>query len=429
MNKAARISGPTPFAGAARSLAGLRYLLVVPVPYHAGADGAIWLDPLWLHDLRAHLDYIDDLTVLAPSEPYTGQPGLVKLPADMAGLKFVALPAPASVIAALIALPGMLLRSLRAIRRSDVVHSGVAGWPIPPGLVVNPLAALLRKPLIIVIESAFWRLADPEQASLKARLRARLTEAFARWSVRVARLGIFTHCGYRDSLKGRSRAHLLVAPASWIAETDILPQADALARWAVAPKRPRFILAARLIPEKGIGVVQEALKRLDADGVALQLDIVGTGPLRSECERLAHELRHVRLGLPDPAPYGAEFFALLRRYQAVIVPGLSDEQPRIIFDAYSQAIPVIASDTAGNREIVEDGETGWLLTPGDAVALADCLRASLDAPARLRDMGLAARDRACAHTHVAMHLERAGVLAQLFGKGAGTDKSHDEGEA
>ena len=53
--------------------------------------------------------------------------------------------------------------------------------------------------------------------------------------------------------------------------------------------------------------------------------------------------------------YGEPFFAMLRGHDLMAVPSLSDEQPRVIFDGFAQALPVIASDTPGIVECVTDG--------------------------------------------------------------------------
>ncbi len=48
----------------------------------------------------------------------------------------------------------------------------------------------------------------------------------------------------------------------------------------------------------------------------------------------------VRVSLLEPVSYGT-FLNLLRGFDAILVPSLSDEQPRPIFDAFSQAVPVL----------------------------------------------------------------------------------------
>lgn len=57
----------------------------------------------------------------------------------------------------------------------------------------------------------------------------------------------------------------------------------------------------------------------------------------------------------------------------------------VLTEAFAAGTPVVASDIAGYRDVVEDGENGILVAPGDAVALAESLRAlALDPARRLR---------------------------------------------
>lgn len=384
---------------------------MAPIPWYRDAQGTVWLDDAWHRDLLAHLDYIDDLTVLAPQAPLPDpMPDNLRKIEDAPGLRFIDLPSGGSTGRALLRVPATLAAVWRAVRRADIVHSGAAGWPLPPGLFVNPAAVLLRKPLVIVIESAFWRLTGPGPHGPLRRLRAGMTEALARWSIRRARLTVLTHEGYRDSLARGVPGRVMVIPASWIDADAVVPEAMAQTR---REGPARLLLAARLTPEKGIASALEAAERA---GPGLSLTVIGEGPLREQVAAAAERLGPERLRLLDPVPYGPSFFDLIRDHDAVLVPTLSDEQPRILFDAFSQGRPALASDTEGNREAAQEGETAWLFAPGDVDALTRLFdRAAVD-PSGLRAMGPAARALALRHTHQRMHYARAETLAELFGK-------------
>ena len=67
---------------------------------------------------------------------------------------------------------------------------------------------------------------------------------------------------------------------------------------------------------------------------------------------------------------------------------------RTVIEAQAMARPVIAADLGAPRETVQQGITGWRVTPGDPAALAALLRQVLDLPAAAR---AAIGDRARAH--------------------------------
>lgn len=390
-----------------------RYLLICPIPFFRDTDGSIWLDELWHHDLMEHLGYLENLTVIAPARKKADQTDLKRVvpPVDRS-LLFKPLPDSSSHLKALFFFPQTVLALSRAVYSADIVHSGVIGWPYPNGMIVNPLSLLLRKKLIIVIESSTWRISDPHRSTIRARIRARLTEAFARWSVRNAHLAVFTSTAYKESLGAGMKGKAHVSPATWINEADILDDAAAADAWAAKTGTLKFIFAGRLTSQKGLLTLLDALEELDRRGVELCCDIIGQGELQELCDQRLTGLTHVQAKTLPLVPYGKRFFELIRRYDAVIVPSLSDEQPRIIFDTYSQAMPVVASSTSGHRDCVHE-ETGALFPAGVAHALADLLEGLNGRRDALHARGIAARDVSRTYTHKAMHAKRADLIRNL----------------
>jgi glycosyltransferase involved in cell wall biosynthesis len=59
---------------------------------------------------------------------------------------------------------------------------------------------------------------------------------------------------------------------------------------------------------------------------------------------------------------------------------MAEASTRVIPEAYSAGVPVLASDLPGIREVLTDGETGFLFPPGDAAALAGRIRELMGAP-------------------------------------------------
>jgi hypothetical protein len=79
---------------------------------------------------------------------------------------------------------------------------------------------------------------------------------------------------------------------------------------------------------------------------------------------------------------------LLRGFDAVLLPSLSDEQPRIAYEALSQAVPVIGSATGGIREVVESGVNERLSPPNDVDRWAESFIWAGQNRAELREMDL-----------------------------------------
>ena len=70
-----------------------------------------------------------------------------------------------------------------------------------------------------------------------------------------------------------------------------------------------------------------------------------------------------------------------------VLPSHSEGLPTVVCEAMNCGVPVVATAVDGTPEIVRDGETGLLVPPGDAPALADALARILDDAALAERMG------------------------------------------
>ncbi|MFL6758749.1 glycosyltransferase [Sphingomonas sp.] len=386
------------------------YLLVIGIPIFVDADGKRWVDDLWHKDLVEHLTYLKNLTLAAPLRQHAQPAGAQCISDDVrfADLKYVDLPASDSLIAGVFDWPRIFSRLWHAVGRARIVHAGVAEWPIPLGWAATIAAKLRRRPLLINIESAFWRV--PPNAPLPKRARAWLWERINGWCVRQAALPLFTQREYARQMLGRAdRAHIF--QASWIDGADLIDERAADASWDAKDQDPqlRLLFAGRLVPEKGISDLLAAVGGLQ---FPLRLDVIGSGELASEVLDAAR--RDPRIRLLPPVPYDSSFFELVREYHALMLPGRTDEQPRIAYDAYSQAVPVLATATAGNAECVIDGQAGYLCPTQDIPALAGMIQKANVDRASLRKMGMRALSVARGYTHQEMHRRRWKLLATFL---------------
>lgn len=401
----------------------LPYLLVVEqqLPLYRDKTGRLFADELWQKDLLMHLGYLDHLVIASPIREQDPPIGSKPLPTDRSTFEVLELPTQNGLANSLKSMPTIVARLCRAIRKASIVHSAVAGWPVPMGWIVTPLALIFSKPLVIVVESAPWRLQRGQSSGWKARLRAKFQESMSRWILRKAALVICTQDEYCNSLLGPNSANGYVIPASWIDEEDILPEYVAEDIWQrklpVAHLRLRLLFVGRLVTAKGLVVLLQAMRQLSHELVPMSLDILGEGDLKNQCENVASELNGATsVNLLGTVAYGAPLFELIRGYDAIVVPSLSDEQPRIVFDAYSQAVPVLASDTPGLRSCVKSGEVGLLVAPNDVFALADLLRYAATHRSDLKRLGMNSLTYAHSMTHQEMHRQRATLLQAMIEK-------------
>ena len=395
------------------------YLLVIHIPLFIDRQGRRWIERLWAVDLARHTEYIEHLTVACPFVHAEAPPDSV--PAEERGFRFVEIAYRQRSLLALFDAPLAAWQLWRLIGRNDFVHSLYGQWwPLDTPYLTNLIAWLRGKCLMVNVEASPWRVARDERASLLRHWQANVVEALNRWTISLADIAFFTHEGYRRDLMPRRAERGHVIHASWIDEAIVLGDAVAQERWRArlgdAGRVLRLLFAGRLQEDKGLHVMFDALRRLRSAGCTrVNVTIIGAGGLEGVCREQAKlSDDRVQLEVLEPVPYGEPFFALLRRFDAVLVPSLADEQPRIVYDAYSQALPVLASATPGLQTCVNEGVNGRLFAPADAQALADTVRWAVDHPAELQRLGLAALATARAMTHREMHRRRHELIARLL---------------
>ena len=148
-----------------------------------------------------------------------------------------------------------------------------------------------------------------------------------------------------------------------------------------------------LIPRKGVQDILEAARLLKESGRigSLHFVIAGTG---AEEERLRETVR--AFSLQDAVTFagwaeGEEKEKLLCTSQALVLPSRLEGLPVAVLEALAHGLPVIASDVGDTAEAVRDGETGYLIAPGDVQMLAQRLLDLSSDPVRYERMSRAAR--------------------------------------
>src|SRR4029077_19221144 len=147
---------------------------------------------------------------------------------------------------------------------------------------------------------------------------------------------------------------------------------------------PLIIAVGRLISKKGFANLIRACELLAKDGKSFRCKIIGEGPLENELRAQIEQLDlqdRVALSGTKSQPEvrqrlaGASVFVLP---SVVDAQGGMDNLPTVIMEAMATGLPVISTNISGIPEMVDQNETGFLVQPGDAVALAGAIEKIID---------------------------------------------------
>ena len=159
------------------------------------------------------------------------------------------------------------------------------------------------------------------------------------------------------------------------------------------PAGRRLLFVNRLDPRKGFRVAVRAFEALALEWSDLWLVVAGEGAERSAVRELHPEIRD-RVIMLGSVPHSE-----LPPYHAAsdlfLAPATGGESFGIVLlEAMAAGLPVVASDIAGYREVLEGGAHGVLVPPGDPEALAAAVRRVLTTPELAERLEATGRERA-----------------------------------
>lgn len=192
----------------------------------------------------------------------------------------------------------------------------------------------------------------------------------------------------------------------------------------VAGVELKLLSVGRLVPKKGHAFQIAACHELARRGVACRLKIIGEGPLRLTLEaaiadaRLGAKIELAGERSPEETQAAYVWADVFWHTGIVDTQGDRDGLPNVIPEAFAQGLPVISSAAGGAGEAVIDGQTGLIVDPADARALADAVeRLARDEELR-RQLGAAGRAWVEENFSSEINIRR---LAAAFKRAAGAD--------
>ncbi len=168
-----------------------------------------------------------------------------------------------------------------------------------------------------------------------------------------------------------SRLHVIRNSARLAAFENPDPNARQKLRACFSPSQDisEIVLAAgRLSPEKGFSVLIEAADSFLRNRPSAAVALFGEGVLRPELEAgiRARGLSD-RFVMPGFRP---DLDHLIPAADVVVLPSFTEGLPNVALEASAAGVPVVATAVGGTPEVIADGETGWLVPPGNPAALA-----------------------------------------------------------
>jgi glycosyltransferase involved in cell wall biosynthesis len=160
----------------------------------------------------------------------------------------------------------------------------------------------------------------------------------------------------------------------------------------------RIACVARVHPKKGHGVLFEAAHLAAGSDSRWAIHLYGDALPEHAALREALDEQVARLGLTDTVDWHGfveDVGQLYRGADVAVVPSVVPEEFSLVaLEAQGLGLPVVATGPGGPSEVVVHEETGFVVPPGDAPALAAALRRLELDPTLRREMGRRGRDRA-----------------------------------
>jgi glycosyltransferase involved in cell wall biosynthesis len=271
---------------------------------------------------------------------------------------------------------GSLLRLVRVLRRlrPDLLHN-IAQKPVLYGGLAARLTGLPA--VVAALPGLGWLFTSVEP---RARLGRRLVLVGYRRLLRHPRVRVLVQNETdRNELNRLAGVNATVVPGSGVD----------LGRFLPGPPRPppvTVMLASRLLWDKGVGELVEAIRLLRGRGIACRCCLVGQPDAGNPASVTRAWLdERVAEGVIECLGYRQDMPAVLRSAHVACLPSYREGMPKFLLEAAAAGLPLVATDVPGCRDVVQPEVNGLLVPPRDACALANALQRLIE------DAGLRAR--------------------------------------
>jgi len=201
----------------------------------------------------------------------------------------------------------------------------------------------------------------------------------------------------------RSQAMIFCAPEKWgrlhIIHCGVDPELFTPVQHD--GRATRLLTVGRMASVKGMPVLLDAIKKLHTDHPGLTLTVVGDGPERKAFEQYAEQL-----GIGSAVDFvgyqsQAQVRERLSETDVFVLPSFAEGVPVVLMEAMAAGVPPVTTRIAGVAELIDDGESGRLVPPGDCDSLAAAIDELLNDPEKRNAYGRAGRTKVSAEFNIA----------------------------
>jgi glycosyltransferase involved in cell wall biosynthesis len=249
----------------------------------------------------------------------------------------------------------------------DVIH---AHWWFPSGVIGAWLSRLSHRPLVTTLHGT---------------------------DVRLARSAAISRPLFRHVLQHSSA---VTTVSTWLSnevksivpsiKPMIAPMPADTAKYAPGGRREtsRLLFVGRFTQQKGLEYLLRALSQMKRPAV---IDVVGNGGNGERYRAMAQEFSVADRVAWHGQLRPEQLAGLYRAATALVVPSIDEGLGLVAVEALLCETPVVAFKSGGLTDVIQDGRTGILVSPGDTAALAAALDAVIAEPERARTLGAAGR--------------------------------------
>lgn len=158
---------------------------------------------------------------------------------------------------------------------------------------------------------------------------------------------------------------------------------------------PVVVMVARMLRDKGVGELIEAARQLQRVGVCAQIQLIGGIDIKNPNSLTLPELNALKLeNAVEWLGHQANISEVYAKADIAVLPSYREGMPKSLLEAAACGLPIVTTDTSGCREVVAEGENGYLVPVRDPRRLAEALEKLITNPVLRARMGAASRARA-----------------------------------